>query len=99
MSATDDLLAQLEQEARERSWGLEALGKLPGPKKCPTRGFTARHYPLTLRERLELDRHKAAMQAADGPDTFLALLRGEPVPLHRIRVRVTRYLEARRNGR
>ncbi len=68
-----DLFDDLERDARKASEGLEATGKLPA-------GFTAEHYPLTSRERLELRRMSAAMELADGPDTFLAIYHNGKIP-------------------
>ncbi len=79
-----DLFDELEREARARSWGLEALGKLPS-------GFTSRHYPLTVREQHELRRLKAAAHAATDVDTFIALCKGRPVPASRLQQRVVSY--------
>jgi len=79
-----DLLDELEHEARERSIGLEALGKLPS-------GYTAQHYPLTRREQRELRRLSAALNAATDADTFVALCRGLPVPAARLNSHVVRF--------
>lgn len=73
----DDLFGELEHEARERSHGLEAIGKLPA-------GFTVKHYPMTVREQRELRRLKAAGYAAIDVDTFVALCKGLPVPAARL---------------
>lgn len=62
-----------ETDARKRSWGLEATGKLPA-------GFSEQHYPLTAAELLELRRLKAAMELAEDADTYVALARGRPIP-------------------
>lgn len=85
---TAQLFDELEREARARSEGLEAFGKLPGPKRNPPLGFTERHYPLTLRETLELRRLKAAAASATDVDVFVALVRGEAVPVSRLSRRV-----------
>ena len=85
------LFDDLEREARERSWSLEALGKLPS-------GFTAQHYPLTTRERIELRRLKAAAALAPDADVFVALCRGEAVPIERVDARLAR-AHQRRTGR
>ncbi len=80
-------MRDLEREARARSEGLEAQGKLPN-------GFTAEHYPLTASEQRELRRYKAALELADSADTFIALVHGRPLPKrwyqHRLRQLVRR---------
>ncbi len=68
-----DLFDDLEHDARKRSESLEVQGRIP-------QEFTAKHYPLTAREHAELRRMKAAMELADGPDTFLAIYHGGKVP-------------------
>lgn len=74
----NDLLLQLEIEARKRADALEWQGKLP-------RGFTERYYPLSPQERYELDRLKTASAMAVDADAYVALARGEKVPVHRIK--------------
>ena len=80
-------MRDLERDARARSEGLEAQGKLPA-------GFTAEHYPLTTSEQRELRRYKAALELADSADTFIALVHGRPLPKrwyqHRLRQLVRR---------
>ncbi len=53
-------------DARKRSWGLEAIGKLPT-------GFTAEHYPLTTNEQRELQRYRLAGLLATDPSSYVAL--------------------------
>ena len=77
MTSHADLFDELEREARERSVGLEAIGKLPS-------GLTAKHYPMTASEQRELRRLKAAGHAATDVDTFVALCKGLPVPASRL---------------
>lgn len=77
MTNLSELFDELEREARQRSWGLEAIGKLPS-------GFTSKHYPLTIREQRELRRLKAAAHASTDVDTFVALCKGLPVPTVRL---------------
>ncbi len=67
------LLDDLEREARERSEGLEAQGRLPA-------GFTQKHYPLTTSEQRELRRLKTALLLAEDADTFVALARENTMP-------------------
>ncbi len=68
-----NLFDDLEHEARKRSEGLEAQGRLSA-------GFTQKHHPLTASEQRELRRMKAALELADGPDTFLSIYRGGKIP-------------------
>jgi hypothetical protein len=82
-------LEQLEHEARQRSHGLEAIGKLPS-------GFTARHYPLTPREERELCRLKAAATMARNVETFVALVRGKAVDLDQLEPSFARNFRRRR---
>ena len=84
----DELIDELEHEARQRSESLEAAGKLPA-------GFTEHHYPLTAREHAELQRLKAAMEIADGPDTFLAIYHGGKIPRAWYRRRLRELLQRR----
>ena len=91
-----DWLDELELEARASAQSLENLGKLPN-------GFTERCYPMTLRERAECRRLRAAMEAAVDVDTFVALARGDIVPSHRLKqglidYEVRRTQHRRRNG-
>ncbi len=66
-------MRDLEQQARARSEGLEAQGRLPA-------GFTAEHYPLTNSEQRELRRLKTALTLAEDADTFVALARENTMP-------------------
>ncbi len=80
-----ELFDELEHEARQLAYGLEwGLGKLP-------KGFTEKHYPMTVREQRELRRLKAAAHAATDVDTFVALCKGRPVPASRLQQRVVSY--------
>lgn len=80
---TRQLIDELEHEARQRAVGLEALGRLPGPKKCPPLGFVHRYYPLTSREQAELRRLKGAAALATDAATYVALARGDAIPISR----------------
>lgn len=74
-------LIDFDQRAREAALALEMAGKLP-PR------FVERHYPLTRAETLELNRLKAAAAAATDVPTYLALARGEAVPVSRLNRRI-----------
>ncbi len=85
------MLGRLETEARERSWSLEAQGKLPV-------GFTAKHYPLTPAELRELKLLKNAAAAANGDaDVYVALARGRTVDESRLNPKMVAYVK--RHGR
>lgn len=74
---TPPLLDHLEHAARAHSQQLENLGLL-------RHGFTAHYYPLTSWELREQRRVAAAFALATNVDVFLALVRGEAVPEHRL---------------
>ncbi len=77
-----DLFDDLERDARQRSEGLEAQGRLPA-------GFTQKHYPLTASEQRELRRLKTALTLADSADTFVALVNEDQVPRGWLEKRLT----------
>ena len=72
-----DWLDHWDADARKAAQHLENQNLLPN-------GFTAKHYPLTLREQAESRRLRAAMEAAPDADTFVALAKGDIVPEHRV---------------
>lgn len=89
--STTELLDELTRAARADADGLEALGKLP-------HGFTRRHYPLTAREQRELHRLKNIAKASTSADVFVALCRGESVPISRLNpVMVEKYFTGGRS--
>ncbi len=75
-------MRDIEHDARTRSEGLEAQGRLPA-------GFTQKHHPLTTAEQRELRRLKTAMLLADGPDTYVALAREGKAPRRWLTRRLT----------
>ncbi len=72
MADMNDLLLELDIEARQRARALELNNKLP-------QGFVEEHYPLSALEQMELRRLVHALSAAQDADTFVALARGQAV--------------------
>lgn len=79
----NDLLDQLEREARAEALRLETNGQLPA-------GFTERYYGLAGANLREHRRLSAALAAATDATTFCALARGEAVPAHRLQQQIIR---------
>ncbi len=76
------LLDDLEREARERSEDLERDGRVPP-------GFTAKHYPIPVKDHADLRRHKVALLLAQDPDTFVALAHEGKAPRRWVTRRLT----------
>jgi hypothetical protein len=83
---TRQLLLDVDERARARAEGLVLR-----------RGYREQHYGLTRLEERELLRLKGALRAATDAATFVALVKGEPVPADRLERNVVSH-QRRRHG-
>jgi hypothetical protein len=82
----DDLLNELETDARNRARDLEGESRLPD-------GFTGKHYGLTPTGQRELERLRAAHLLATDAATYVDLVNGRAVPRHRLNANYLYLLE------
>jgi hypothetical protein len=76
-----DTILDHDQQARAAAVKLETAGRLP-------QGYVDQHYGLSRVEQREIRRLRACLEAAPDADIFLALERGDEVPLERLNQRV-----------
>ncbi len=94
MSELDDLLEELEIEARERAWSLAYAGKFPNPTSNRTKDavdIIDQLYPMTKHEQQEGRRLDHALNAATDADTFVALVKGRTVDSSRLDPKMVAY--------